>query len=101
MSASQANALAVLQRVEADRQRDRDAPVDAPFDVSAQVEDVLVTKLELAVQRPDDASVEEEVEVVGDRDRPAAVGHEANHPAPDRPDAERSRAIATSSSSGP
>src|SRR5262249_11498026 len=63
---------AVRRRVERDRGRDRDAAVDRPVGVAGEVEDVLVAQLELPVHAAGDTAVDQELEVVRNRD-PAAV----------------------------
>jgi hypothetical protein len=79
-----ARPLAVLQRVEPDRERDCDAPVDHPLVIPGEVEDVAIAQLELPVHRADDPILDKYVEVVRDRDEAAPIRHEVDETAGDR-----------------
>src|SRR5947208_16229041 len=50
---------AVVQRVEADCERNREPAVEPPLLVAREVEDVAVAQLELSIESPDGAVVDE------------------------------------------
>src|SRR5919197_4765937 len=76
---------AVLQGVETDRPGGRDTPVELALVVAGEVENVSITQLELAVDAADGVVVDQDLEVVRDRNEPADVGNEIDDATQDRP----------------